>query len=147
MNDECMHFNQNKVAIVHDWLTGNRGGEKVLEVFCELFPEAPIYTLLYNMGTISETLSSHHIHTSFIDKLPFKKKRYRHFLPLFPTAIEQFNLKEYVLVLSSSPCVAKGIIPAPDSLHISICIHRCDMYGICIMIILVWNRWENFPEW
>jgi glycosyltransferase involved in cell wall biosynthesis len=114
-----MHFNQIKVALVHDWLTGNRGGEKVLEVFCELFPEAPIYTLLYNMGTIPETLSSHNIRTSFVDKLPFKKKRYRHFLPLFPAAIEQFNLKEYDLILSSSHCVAKGIIPAPDSLHIS----------------------------
>jgi len=108
-----------KVAIVHDWLTGTRGGEKVLEVFCELFPDAPIFTLLYNPGTVSESIASHEIHTSFIDKLPFKKNRYRQFLPLFPAAIEQFNLKEYDLVLSSSHCVAKGIIPSPNSLHLS----------------------------
>jgi glycosyltransferase involved in cell wall biosynthesis len=114
-----MKNNQLKVAIVHDWLTGKRGGEKVLEVFGELYPEAPIFTLLYNPGTISEALASHQIHTSFIDKLPFKKNSYRQFLPLFPAAIEQFNLKEYDLVLSSSHCVAKGIIPSPNSLHIS----------------------------
>jgi len=110
---------QLKVAIVHDWLTGKRGGEKVLEVFCELFPEAPVYTLLYNPGSISEKIESHDIHSSFIDRLPFKKKWYRHYLPLFPTAVEQFNLKDYQLLLSSSHCVAKGIIPGPNSLHIS----------------------------
>ena len=114
-----MNNDQLRVAIVHDWLTGKRGGEKVLEVFCELFPEAPIFTLLYNPGTISESIASHEIHTSFIDKFPFKKNRYRQFLPLFPTAIEQFNLKEYDLILSSSHCVAKGIIPSPSSLHLS----------------------------
>jgi glycosyltransferase involved in cell wall biosynthesis len=111
--------NHLRVAIVHDWLTGKRGGEKVLEVFGEIFPEAPIFTLLYNPGTISESIASHEIHTSFIDKLPFKKNRYRQFLPLFPTAIEQFNLKEFDLVLSSSHCVAKGIIPSPNTLHLS----------------------------
>ena len=114
-----MNTDQHKVAIVHDWLTGKRGGEKVLEVFGELYPEAHIFTLLYNPGTISESLASHEIHTSFINKLPFKKNSYRQFLPLFPTAIEQFNLKEYDLILSSSHCVAKGIIPSPNSLHIS----------------------------
>lgn len=114
-----MKNDQIKIALVHDWLTGKRGGEKVLEVFGELYPEAPIFTLLYNPGTISESLASHEIYTSFIDKLPFKKNSYRQFLPLFPTAIEQFNLKEYDLILSSSHCVAKGIIPSPNSLHIS----------------------------
>ncbi|UCF65904.1 MAG: glycosyltransferase [bacterium] len=108
-----------KVAIVHDWLTGKRGGEKVLEVLCEIFPRAPIYTLLYNPGSVSETIESHEIYCSFIDKLPFKKRKYRHYLPLFPTAIEQFNLKDYQLIISSSHCVAKGIIPGPDSLHLS----------------------------
>lgn len=111
--------NQLKVAIVHDWLTGKRGGEKVLEVLCEIFPRAPIYTLLYNPGSVSETIESHEIYCSFIDKLPFKKSKYRHYLPLFPTAIEQFNLKDYQLIISSSHCVAKGIIPGPDSLHLS----------------------------
>ena len=68
MNSE----NQNiplKVALVHDWLTGMRGGEKVLEIFCELFPEAPIYTLLYNSGSVSQKIASHDIHTAFIDRL------------------------------------------------------------------------------
>ena len=130
-----MNIDQLKVALIHDWLTGMRGGEKVLEVFCELFPEAPIFTLLHNSGTVSDTLASREIHTSFIDRLPFKMRGYRRFLPLFPTAIEQFNLKEYDLILSSSHCVAKGIIPSPESLHISY-LHTPMRY--------VWDMYQDY---
>lgn len=108
-----------KVALVHDWLTGMRGGEKVLEVFCDIFPEADLYTLVHVPGTVSKTIESRKIYTSFTQKIPFIKKRYRMMLPLFPMAIEGFNLKSYDLVLSSSHCVAKGVIPPPGSLHIS----------------------------
>jgi len=110
-----------KVALVHDWLTGMRGGEKVLEVFCELFPDAHLYTLLHNRGSLSNTIEDMDIRTSFIQKLPLIKKKYRHLLPIFPTAIERFDLREYDLVLSSSHCVAKGVITGTDTLHICYC--------------------------
>ncbi len=107
-----------KVALVHDWLTGMRGGEKVLEVFCELFPDAHLYTLLHNKGSLSSTIEDMDIRTSFIQKLPFVKKKYRHLLPIFPTAIERLDLRDYDLVLSSSHCVAKGVVTGADTLHI-----------------------------
>lgn len=108
-----------KVALVHDWLTGMRGGEKVLEVFCELFPEADLYTLLHIPGSVSAGIEKRRIRTSFVQKLPLARKRYRMMLPLFPMAIEGFDLSGYDLVLSSSHCVAKGVIPPPGALHIS----------------------------
>jgi glycosyltransferase involved in cell wall biosynthesis len=124
-----------RVAIVHDWLTGMRGGEKVLEIFCQIFPEADIYTLIYNEGSISSVIASHKIHTSFIDKFPLKKSKYRHYLPLFPTAIERFNFKQYDLILSSSHCVAKGIITPPDAKHIAY-LHTPMRY--------VWDMYEDY---
>jgi glycosyltransferase involved in cell wall biosynthesis len=108
-----------KVAIVHDWLTSMRGGERCLEVFCELFPQAHLYTLVYIPGSVSPLIEQMPIKTSFIQNLPFLKRGYRKYLPLFPMAIECFNLKGYDLILSCSHCVAKGIIPPPDALHIS----------------------------
>lgn len=108
-----------KVALVHDWLTGRRGGEKVLEVFSELYPEAPIYTLLHFPGSQHPNLEGKRIETSFVQRLPFLKKRYRSYLPLFPLAVELFDLQEYDLVISTSHCVAKGAIPRPDAMHIS----------------------------
>lgn len=108
-----------KVAIIHDWLTGMRGGEKVLEVFCELYPDADLFTLIYVPGSTSSIIESMNIKTSYLQKIPGIAKRYRSFLPLFPHAIEGFDLRGYDLVLSSSHCVAKGIIPPPTALHIS----------------------------
>ena len=108
-----------RVAIVHDWLTGMRGGERCLEVFCELFPEADLFTLLYCRGAVSEAIERMRIYTSFIQRLPLAKRFYRYYLPLFPSAIEHFNLKGYDLILSSSHCVAKGVIRPPGALHIS----------------------------
>jgi len=108
-----------KVALVHDWLTGMRGGEKVLEVFCEIFPQADIFTLLYVPGSVSDIIADRKIKTSFIQKLPAAKKRYRTMLPLFPMAVESLNLHGYDLVVSSSHCVAKGVMTAPKTLHIS----------------------------
>jgi glycosyltransferase involved in cell wall biosynthesis len=108
-----------KVAIIHDWLTGMRGGEKCLEVFCELFPDADLYTLIHINNSVSKIIEDRNIKTSFIQKMPGVKKNYRSFLPLFPLAIEGFDLKGYDLILSSSHCVAKGIIPPPDAIHIS----------------------------
>ena len=108
-----------KVALVHDWLTGQRGGEKVLEVFAEIFPDAPIYTLFHFPGSQIEEIERRTIHTSFLQKMPFLRKRYRWYLHFYPLAVELFDLQEYDFVISSSHCVAKGAIPRPDALHIS----------------------------
>jgi glycosyltransferase involved in cell wall biosynthesis len=112
-------MNNIKAALVHDWLTGQRGGEKVLEVLAEIFPQAPIYTLFHFKGCQAEIIESRAIRTSFLQGLPFLEKRYRHYLPLFPLAVELFDLGGFDLVVSSSHCVAKGAIPAPDALHVS----------------------------
>ena len=111
--------NPMRVALIHDWLTGMRGGESCLEVFCELFPDADLYTLVHLPENISATINAMPIRTSFIQKLPFCQSRYRHYLPLFPLAVESFDLRGYDLVLSSSHCVAKGVISDPEALHIS----------------------------
>lgn len=110
-----------KIALVHDWLTGMRGGEKVLEVLCELYPRAPLFTLLHNKGSVSPVIENRDIHSSFIDRLPFKANRYRNYLPFFPRAIESFDFSDYDLILSTSHAVAKGALPAPGALHICYC--------------------------
>ena len=103
-----------KVALIHDWLTGMRGGERVLEVLCELYPEADLYTLLHVKNRLSEMIEGMKIKTSFLQRFPMVSKYYRYYLPLFPTAIEQFDLRGYDLIISSSHCVAKGILPMPE---------------------------------
>lgn len=111
----------NRIAIIHDWLTGMRGGEKVLEVLCELFPQATLFTLLHNPGSVSPAVERLPVRTSFVQRLPFAASRYRHYLPLFPRAVERFDLREFDLVISSSHCVAKGAVPTPGALHVCYC--------------------------
>jgi len=110
-----------KVALVHDWLTGMRGGENCLEVFCEIFPDATIFTLLHNKGSVSETIENMDIKTSFLQHLPKAATKYRNYLPFFPKAIEGFDLSGFDLILSSSHCVAKGVKVPEKSLHICYC--------------------------
>jgi glycosyltransferase involved in cell wall biosynthesis len=110
-----------RVALVHDWLTGMRGGEKVIELIGSLFPEAPIYTLFHFPGSVSPAIESHPIHTSFLQRSPGLRAHYRRYLPLFPVAIEELDLTRYDLVISSSHCVAKGVIPSPDAFHLCYC--------------------------
>ena len=124
-----------KIAIVHDWLTGMRGGEKCLEVFCKLFPSADLFTLLHIPGSVSPVIESHPIHTSFIQRFPFVDKNYRHYLPLMPFAIERFDFTGYDLILSSSHCVAKSIKPQPESLHICYC-HTPMRY--------IWDQFDQY---
>ncbi|PJZ25841.1 glycosyl transferase [Leptospira hartskeerlii] len=107
-----------KVAVIHDWLNGMRGGEIVLDSILKVFPDADLFTLFYEKGKLNERIENRKIITAFTDRLPFKSK-YRWYLPLFPTAIESLDLRGYDLIVSSSHCVAKGIIPDPDSIHIS----------------------------
>ena len=110
-----------RVAIVHDWLTGMRGGEKVLDIFCELFPNADIYTLLWVKGSVSKGIESHKIYTSFLQHFPMVEKKYRYYLPLMPLAISRFKLNDYDLVISSSHCVAKGVSVKKGTPHICYC--------------------------
>jgi len=110
-----------KIALVHDWLITLAGAERVLEAIYEIYP-APIYTLLVDKkklkGTIFEKAK---INTSFIQKFPFAKKRYRNYLPFFPLAIEQFDLTKYDIIISVSTCVAKGVLTRSDQIHICYC--------------------------
>jgi glycosyltransferase involved in cell wall biosynthesis len=108
-----------KVAIIHDWLNGMRGGEKVLEEILRLYPDADIFTLFYEPKKVSPLISSRRVFTSRLDRNPLIKNHYQFFLPWFPRHIEAFDLNVYSLVISSSHCVAKGVIPAPDARHVS----------------------------
>lgn len=110
-----------RVALVHDWLTGMRGGERVLEALIDLFPEAAIHTLVYRPERVSEKIRSRRVVTSFIDRLPFAHRAHQIYLPLFPAAVGAFDLGDYDLVVSSSHCVAKGAVTRPETLHICYC--------------------------
>jgi len=106
-----------QVALVHDWLTGMRGGERCLEVFCELFPDATIFTLVRVPGAVSPRIEGMRIETSVLSRLPGISRYYRMFLPLFPLLVERFDLTGYDLILSSSHCVAKGVRVPRGALH------------------------------
>ena len=111
-----------RVAIVHDWLIAMRGGERVLESLCTLYPAADLFTLRYEPSLVSPMLAGRHVTTSFVDRLarlPFLRGRFRGLLPLFPLAAESFRLDDYDLVISSSHCVAAGVLTAPHALHIA----------------------------
>lgn len=111
-----------KVAIVHYWLVNCRGGEKVLEAICEMFPEAHIYTHIYNEEAFADSvIGTHKVTQTFISKLPFAKKLYQSYLPLMPLALEELDLTGYDLVISSESGPAKGIIPPPGVPHICYC--------------------------
>ena len=108
-----------RVALVHDWLTGMRGGEKVLEVLCELYPDADLFTLFHKRGSVSPLIERRRIETSFVQHLPFAARRYRWYLPLFPLAVTQFRFDGYDLVISTSHCAVKAIRPAaPRPAHL-----------------------------
>ena len=110
-----------RVAIVHDWLTGMRGGEKVLEAICDLYPEADIYTLVHVKGTVSERIEAHRIRCSAVQRLPNSGRLYRQYLPLFPMMVEMFDLDRYDLVISSSHCAAKSVIRGASATHVCYC--------------------------
>lgn len=108
-----------KVVLLHDWLTGFRGGERVLEVICEMFPDAPLYTLIYNPGSTTPIIENRKITASFINKLPGKDEGYRKYLPLFPLAARSLKIIEDAdLVISSSHCVIKGVKKPKHAKHL-----------------------------
>lgn len=107
-----------RVALVHYWLTGSRGGEKVLEAFCRLFPEADIFTLFYEPECVSSLIRSRNVQASFLNPL---RRWYRKLLPLMPMALESFDLRGYDLVISSESGPAKGVITSSSTRHVCYC--------------------------
>jgi len=110
-----------KIALVHDWLLAQRGGEKVLAELTTIFPDAPIYTLLYKEKYADALFKNKKIYTSLAQKLPFVQKYYRYLLPVYPTLIERFKVKDYDVVLSLNHCVAKGVLVGSSTHHICYC--------------------------
>jgi glycosyltransferase involved in cell wall biosynthesis len=129
-----------KVALIHDWLTGMRGGEKALETLCEMFPDAPLWTLVHVPGSVSRSIEARTIHTSFLQHLPFAKTKYRHYLPLFPLAAEmtQVTAEDAGVVISTSHAVAKAMVNKNSNrrpLHICY-IHTPMRY--------IWDRFDDY---
>jgi glycosyltransferase involved in cell wall biosynthesis len=128
-----------RVALVHDWLTGMRGGEKVLEALCELCPGAEIFTLVHVPGSVAGTITARPIHTSFVQRLPKSAQWYRHYLPFFPAAVEAYDLDAFDLVISSSHCAVKSVVVPGRARHLCYC-HSPMRYA--------WDQFEAYfgPE-
>ena len=124
-----------KVAIIHYWLVGMRGGEKVLEALCEMYPEADIYTHVYVPEMVSENIRKHRVVSTFINRLPRAPRMYKTYLPLMPLALEQLDLRDYDLILSSESGPAKGVIAPPHALHVCYC-HTPMRY--------IWNMFHDY---
>jgi glycosyltransferase involved in cell wall biosynthesis len=123
------------VALVHDWLTGMRGGERVLEVLASLLPGAHLFTLFRVPGSVSPALEALPTTTSFLQHLPLLERGYRYYLPLFPRAIRSLDLRGYSLVVSSSHCVAKGVAVDLGAVHLCYC-HTPMRYA--------WDRFDDY---
>ena len=114
-----------RVALVTDWFSSFGGAERVLIELHRLFPEAPVYTSVADPSGLPEEMQGWDVRPSFLQRIPFARSRYRAFLPLMPLAFEQFDLREYDLVISSSSACAKGVITRPDAVHICYCHTPC----------------------
>ena len=110
-----------KVALIHDHLAQDGGAEKVLKALADMFPDAPIYTLLYEKKNADKYFKNRRIETSIIQSLPGGIKHYQWYMPFMPMAVEFFDLKNYDLVISDASAFAKGVITSPDALHICYC--------------------------
>ena len=131
-----------KVALVHDYLVDAGGAERIVEIFHELYPEAPVYTSIYNLETTFTCFREMDVRTSFLQYLTTSERHYKWLLPLYPLAFEKFDFSDYDVVLSSSSAWAKGVITPPDVCHISYCTSP---------MRFAWSfneyvRRENFPE-
>jgi glycosyltransferase involved in cell wall biosynthesis len=124
-----------KVAIIHYWLVGMRGGEKVVEALGELYPQADIFTHVYAPEMISDKINQHRIIPTFINSLPRARTMYKTYLPLMPLALEQLDLRGYDLIISSESGPSKGIVPASDALHVCYC-HTPMRY--------IWNMYHDY---
>lgn len=110
-----------KIALAHDWLTNMGGAEKVVINFTELYPNAPVYTTVYNPKNLDESLQKINVRTSFLQKIRGANKKHQSLLPLMPMAWEQLNFNEFDVVLSSSSSCAKGLVTSPDTMHVCYC--------------------------
>ncbi|HEX7940055.1 MAG TPA: glycosyltransferase [Gemmatimonadaceae bacterium] len=110
-----------KVAIVHFWLFHMRGGERVVDGLCELFPDADIYTHVYDADGVSPRIAQHKVRTTFIAKLPFARRLYKLYLPLMPLALRLLDLREYDLIVSSEAGPAKGVVKRAGAVHVCYC--------------------------
>lgn len=126
-----------RVAIIHYWLVNMRGGEKVLEAICELFPDADIFTHVYDPKAMSPTIRRHTVRTTFIQKLPGARRHYQKYLPLMPVALEELDLSAYDLVISSESGPAKGVIVRPDAVHVCYC-HSPMRY--------IWDQYSQYRK-
>jgi glycosyltransferase involved in cell wall biosynthesis len=124
-----------RTAIIHYWLVNMRGGEKVLQALCELYPGADIFTHVIVPDRIAPSIREHRIRTSFIARLPRAEKWYKRYLPLMPMALEQLDLSDYDLVISSESGPAKGVIAAPGAVHVCYC-HSPMRY--------IWNMYHAY---
>src|SRR6202158_1548512 len=124
-----------KVAIIHYWLVGMRGGEKVIEALCEMYPQADIFTHVYVPEMVSDRIRQHRVIPTFINALPRAAKMYKTYLPLMPLALEQIDLSGYDLIISSESGPAKGIIPPSDAIHVCYC-HTPMRY--------IWNMYHQY---
>ncbi|MCG7407948.1 glycosyltransferase [Paenibacillus sp. ACRRX] len=110
-----------KLAIVHDYINQHGGAERVLETFMEQYPEAPIYTLISNLNKMPDVFKQAEIHNSFIQNIPFSQNHYKKMLSLLPLAVEQFDMREYEVILSTSSAFAKGVITNSSQTHVCYC--------------------------
>ncbi len=136
-----------KVALVHDWLVKYAGAEKVLEAIYAQFP-GTIHTIVHDPDALNNTpINDLRIKTSFIQRLPLAKRYYQYYLPLFPLAVEQFDLTKYNLVVSVSTCVAKGVLTKTDQVHLCYCCtpvrYGWDLYHQYLSIALKRKKLQN----
>lgn len=110
-----------RIALIHDHLAQDGGAEGVLKIFAEMFPDAPIYTLLYDQKNIDKNYKGKKIEASIIQRLPWGVKKYQWYMPFMPMAVEFFDLRNFDVVLSDTSSFAKGVITAPDTLHLCYC--------------------------
>jgi glycosyltransferase involved in cell wall biosynthesis len=127
-----------RVAIVHYWFLELRGGEKVVDALCELFPQADIFAHVVNEKAISDIVAKHKVETSFINRLPFARKATAYYLPLMPLASEQFDLSQYDLVISNESGPAKGVIVSEDCVHLCYCLSP---------MRYIWNKYAEQVRW
>ena len=124
-----------RVAIVHYWLVNMRGGEKVVEELCRMYPNADIYTHVADPDKLSDIIRSHPIEETFVSKLPWAKRHYQKYIGFMPRALEQLDLSDYDLVISSESGPAKGVVTRPDARHICYC-HTPMRY--------IWDRFSEY---
>ena len=132
-----MQLEAMKVAIVHDWLVGYAGADRVVDQLHRLFPDAPIYTLVYDRRAMPERFAQYDIRTTYLQKVPFATKLYQYMLAWMPGAFEALDLSAYDLVISSCSSCSKGVITRPDAVHICYC-HTPTRY--------VWDFYHRYMQ-